>query len=1233
VINTAPKSLPPDHLQRRQALDPTRSILVQAPAGSGKTTLLTERFLTLLATVDEPGQVVAITFTNAAAAEMRNRILDNLRDPNPSPIARRALDHSNARNWKLLDLPAQLRISTIDSFCRDLALQQPLLSGLGGGLAIAEQPSDLYHRAARATIEEIGRPGSAVSEAVESLLDWRDNNWQELEDLLVEMLSKRDRWMQEFVLSRNPDWEALRTRLERPFANAVRGALTQVSLLLDQIPGAREEALQLARFACSQSGGELHRELAELADFPSLPLDTPEAVEEARQCLLGLCELLLTKGGSFRRQVDKRLGFPSDRKAEKARHATLNASLAAIPGLESALAAIRTLPPAHYTEEDWHIVRACFTLLRHAAGQLKVAFAEAAAVDFVEVAQIAQSVLTGEDGRPTDAAMAVADGIRHLLVDEFQDTSRRQHRLLADLIAAWPDRTGRTLFAVGDPMQSIYFFREADTELFTRLKKIGLEIPGAEPFPLDSISLTANFRTTPPLVYKLNEAFEKVFAEDDGSGVTFSAAAPARETCPNPGPYFALNLAFIPQNPAKKPLNPGEASEKEAAEAVQIKEIVALIRNRQQQIEAARASGEKYRIAVLARARNSLIPIAEALHEAQIPFRALDLEKLADRPEVLDALALARALLNPEDRVAWLGVLRAPWCGLTLTDLHILTSADDPEHPSRPIPDLLAERHSLLSADGRAAVQRLLDALAQAPALRASLPTASTGTTLQQIWLSLGGAACCDATALANLDLLWGCLDRLSAGEQDLIGPSLDAALDKLTALPDPAASSDCGVQLMTIHKSKGLEFEVVIVPDLQARTAQGSRKLLSWLERGVQPGVGADPSDPVESTEITEFLVAPLQSKGEDSGQSKKWVDRVYRERESQETRRILYVAATRAREELHFFARPSYKVEANGDLSLVEHSASLLATAWPGLEEEVRAQFDAWKASCQAAASAREDDTSAEIESIAASGDPVSFPAPVTPTLLRRLPPDYDPAQSLPTASCHPDRAQRVEGPASGPSAEWAGNSESQPEDLPSRTALSRLYPRHQGGQLSRALGTAVHSLFEELARLRATSDWETSRASLRQFEPRIAARIRSAGIAPPQAARIAADALQLALNATHDPVAQWILAPRPEAASEVSWTGVVENALTSVRVDRVFRAGLVPQSEGDDIWWIVDYKTAHADNLDPATALPQLRPLFARQLETYAQVLRNLHGAEAQVRAGLYYPRMMLFDWWQL
>ena len=1199
-------SLPPDQFERQRALDPARSILVQAPAGSGKTDLLTRRFLRLLAEVEEPGQVVAITFTIAAAAEMRHRILSELEKAAASTasaadefsmdaLAHRALLHSQALGWKLLDLPAQLRISTIDSFCRELAVQQPLLSGFGGGLEIAPQPEELYRRAARETLRKIDQTGSELGAAIERLLLWRDNNWQEMEALLVEMLASRDRWMHGFLLEREPDWEALRARLERPFAKAVGAALTGLSQLFDQAPGAREEALALARFACEEPGARSPRELAECVEISSAPF--AEGLESARDVFSLLSGFLQTQKGSWRSKLGLKTsdGFPSTPRGQagKTRFSSLIASLAAIPCLETALAQVRALPPARYTEDDWEIVKACFTLLRQAAGELKIAFAEAGAVDFIEIAQIAQRVLQGDDGLPTDAALAVSDGIRHLLVDEFQDTSRRQHQLLASLIAAWPERTGRTGFVVGDPMQSIYFFRDADAELFPRVKTLGLEIPHDEPLLFDFAPLKANFRTAPELVEQLNQDFEQIFAEDDGSGVRFASAQPERKETANAGPAFTLHLDFVPQAGRGKFADPEAVRETEAAHTAQINEMVALVRGYQDSIEQARANGGKFRIALLGRAKKHLVPITAALREAKIAFRAVELEELAARPEVLDALALARALLNPEDRVAWLGVLRAPWCGLSLEDLHTLTGSA--ERLARPVPELLAERLPLLSEAGQPAATRVLQAMAAAAALRAARPTATLGSWLEQVWLRLGGAACVDENARANLDLLWSCLDRLPDGESDLLGPGLNAALKKLTALPDPKASSDCGVQLMTIHKAKGLEFEVVIVPELQAANGRGQRTMLSWMERGL--------TEPDASGESTEFLIAPFQPKGEEKGSAKAWVDQVYRERESQENRRILYVAATRAREELHLFARPAYKAEGE-NFSLIEPAHSLLATAWPALAEETRARFEEWKAARVAARPPQGE----EIESIAASSESnlLQMPSPVRPTLLRRLPPDYQPVLAKTISPV------AVESAATG-----AG------------IAPAQLYARHEGGLLARALGTAVHALLEELARLRQNLDWDAARSALPRFESRIAAQVRAVGVNPAQAAQLAAQALQLALAASLDPAGAWILSPHANAASETGWAGIAAGGLRIVRPDRVFTAGATPSSEGGDCWWIVDYKTAHADGLEPAA----LRPLFAPQIEAYAQILRNLRGADVRLFAGLYYPRLSRFDWWEL
>lgn len=1213
------RAAPPDQEQRERALDPHCSILVQAPAGSGKTDLLTRRFLRLLAEVDDPSQIAAITFTKAAAAEMRHRIISEienaaLRDRSSGDdelsmdsLARRALEQSRALGWNLIDLPSQLRISTIDAFSRELAIQQPLLSGLGGGLDIAEHPRELYRSAARRTLEEIGSADDSAAttglqQAIETLLLWRDNNWQDVEDQLVEMLAQRDRWMQEFVLEGEQNWDALRERLERPFARVISDALSRLESLFAQRPGSLDEAAALARFACERSGGELHGELAERGTVPLGPFIDSAQLDQARRTWLCVANLLLTKDGSFRQSVRKQDGFPQGCDFEKQRFSNLVNGLAEVNGLESALAAVRDLPAAGYTEEEWSIVRACFILLRRSAGELKVAFAESGKVDYIEVAQLAQRTLEAPDQMPSDPALAIADGIHHLLVDEFQDTSRRQHKLIASLVAAWPDSSERTVFVVGDPMQSIYFFRDADAELFPRVRDIGLDLPTGEVHEFKFTPLTANFRTASQLVDSLNDIFDGVFGPHDGSGIRFFRSLPVRSSSPGTSPPFALHLAFVPQIVSSRSSNPNAVREKEAAtkareaaQLLQTRQIVSLIRRHMRRMEKARLRGEKYRIAVLGRTRAALAPVAQALREAGIPFRAVDLEPLAERQEVLDVLALARALLNPEDRAAWLGVLRAPWCGLSLKDLYLLTGADDPANLRIPIPTPLKERANLLSFQGQCAVRRVLDAVNASRHLRSSSPTATIGTWLKSVWRQIGGEDCVTAAARVNLNLLWSCLDALPGGEPDLLGSSLAAALAVLTAEPDPDASSDWGVQLMTIHKSKGLEFEVVMVPELQASSGRSPQRMLTWLERGLERSR--------DSGEVTEFLIAPMQPKGEDRGRAKRWVDAMYRQRERQEIRRILYVAATRAREELHFFARPEYRRARGGEEILSRPRESLLLTSWPAVESEIQSQFASWKKEHEASEPA--SIAVGEENNLIQMALPFNL-VNAKPALLRRLPFDYvTPPLDGKTGKTH----RPIVGQDGG-----------------------ELYQRHEGGAQSRALGSAVHAYFEEMARLRTTLRSDAAREALADARPRIVAHIRTTGLPREEAERIAKQALEIAERASRDPVAAWILAPGEDAGSETRWTGVIGASLRTVQVDRVFRAGRAPLADGEETWWIVDFKTAYEKGSDTEKTLLELRPLFRPQLEIYAQVLRNLHGAGARVHAGLYYPRMLRFDWWE-
>jgi hypothetical protein len=175
------------------------------------------------------------------------------------------------------------------------------------------------------------------------------------------------------------------------------------------------------------------------------------------------------------------------------------------------------------------------------------------------------------------------------------------------------------------------------------------------------------------------------------------------------------------------------------------------------------------------------------------------------------------------------------------------------------------------------------------------------------------------------------------------------------------------------------------------------------------------------------------------------------------------------------------------------------------------------------------------------------------------------------------------------------------------------------------------------QQLARLRETGDWDEARSALKKTQSPVASQIREQGIDITQARKIARQAIEIVLNASRDALGQWILSPHKEAASEARWAGIVSGTLRTVQVDRLFQAGPAPLSESAnesaDTWWVVDYKTAFSDNGDLDAALTDLRKLFSPQVEAYARLLRNLRGAEANVHCGLYYPRMMKFDWWEV
>ena len=196
-----------DEAAREQALDVSRSFIVQAPAGSGKTELLTQRFLALLATVREPESILAITFTRKAAAEMRERILGALRDaersapharghqPRTLELARAVRTADDQYGWGLLRNPGRLRIQTIDALNLGLSRRLPLLSGLGAGMGVEEDARELYRLAAEQLLSHLPASEPLYQAAVGRLLHHLDNNAGKFTDLVVEMLGRREAWL------------------------------------------------------------------------------------------------------------------------------------------------------------------------------------------------------------------------------------------------------------------------------------------------------------------------------------------------------------------------------------------------------------------------------------------------------------------------------------------------------------------------------------------------------------------------------------------------------------------------------------------------------------------------------------------------------------------------------------------------------------------------------------------------------------------------------------------------------------------------------------------------------------------------------------------------------------------------------------------------------------------------------------------------------------------------------
>ncbi|MFK7858965.1 MAG: UvrD-helicase domain-containing protein [Granulosicoccus sp.] len=1168
-------SQPVDHEVRKLALDPHQSFIVQAPAGSGKTELLTRRVLTLLCEVDEPEEILAITFTRKAASEMRQRVVETLQqamsdsgstDPyvlEGQVLARKVLARDEQLDWQLLRNPQRLNLRTIDSLATQLAHRLPVTSTLGAPTGLVESADALYQEAARRFIE-------THLDSLDLVLLHLGNKLDRAQQLLAGLLAKRDQWKRH-VYNAGDDHDALRVVLEGMLAELVESRLDNLCALVPEGFGEKLVPclLRAAEYALTQAEGDMDELCWEMQLWHSMSALPGSDIGELNNWASICFAVLTTSNNQPRKRLTNKEGFPRKVDAKKLGVSAADLDLhkqsmvdaigcvAESSEFLDALVEVRKLPLPVYKDEQWALLSQLLTVLPQLLLELQLVFAEQAVVDFGEISARAALALGTEDA-PTDLALSMDLSLKHLLVDEFQDTSQTQFQLFEQLVRPWGAGDARTFFAVGDPMQSIYRFREGDVALFGRVQEQGIG-----PVQVKPLTLSVNFRAAPAVTHWVNETFSAIFpqrADSDTGAVPYSSSV-AHQT-------YEGRVAVHPLIDCDK-----------VDEAKCVAQLCA------QSID----GDAEHKVAILVRSRAQAVEIFSALREYKLAYESIDMDLVGDRPVVRDLIALTLALRYPHDRLHWLALLRAPFVGLSLNDLHDLMN--EAESQAAVIERLQDEAVvSRLSEDAQQRIKRLLMVIepAMSRGMRGRLMP-----WVESVWLQLGGPVVCDSqmdqdAANRAIALLY----QLEARGDLWQKSTIEAAMAGLYAA---AADTHCQIQVMTLHKSKGLEFDTVILPALDRQPRTDSTQLLNWFESTLH---GAP-----------QLLLAPFEQTGVHINQRdriNKLVQRAGERCDAQEKLRLLYVACTRAKRYLHLVARASHNVK--GELGNPS-AASLLAPLWPIVENEFLLtrtdENDNKIEPCNGVTQGQLSlDMGVDEDDEAAAQDEKSTHLEFPP--FQRLPLDAQlPAFQPFHWQLKP--ALRKGDDTSGLEFSWAGRD-------------------------ARDIGTVVHDqlqIIAELPSFDAIPDKQTHQAIIRR-------QLKNLGLNVSRLDAAAGKVMKALSNTLDDERGCWILKQHDQARSE--WALSVP-AASSLVGGEAGAAGLTPVQkvvidrtfvDGDGVRWIIDYKTGDHEGSDKEAFLDQEQLRYTDQLNRYADIIRHLD--DRPVKLGLYFPMLKGWREWE-
>jgi ATP-dependent helicase/nuclease subunit A len=833
--------VPADESARAFAVDPSRNVVLEASAGTGKTSVLVSRYLNLIRAGVDPANILAITFTRKAAAEMRERIVRELKKAATRSPA-------DAARWRVLrDRLGDIAISTIDAFCLSVLREFPLEVDLDPGFEIGDETEVLRLR--DEALDRTLRISRALTVSDEDVAF-----------VLARLGERRARAALESLLERRLVTVRGIARFLAPAPAALTSgaacvhAAEGVQCALDLAPGGRDRFLADGPVASSR--------FALLAsDLAGLPGSGDPAF--LRTMLDRLAQHIFTQQGTPRKVLS-----PLYRKGDFPSEDAWKRHLAGIPLIAPALEDVI----ARFDRDlNVLVARGMRRMLLIARTQYRRTLDAHAVVDFAEGLSRTLRLLSRMD-EFAQSRYRLEARYQHVLVDEFQDTSRAQWRLVADLIASWRAGAGLaedsavppSIFIVGDRKQSIYAFRDAEVRVFATARRSIARLREDRDVHR---ALTHSFRAVPALQAFANDLFAEVEKVPDGDDVF---RYDADDRFPEAAGSEVRDAGAMGIVVAEGPRALAEA----VADGIVRVLAGGVIRDRQTGLRRLAQPGD---IAVLFRTRASHREVEQALMARRIPAYVYKGLGLFDAEEIKDLVSLLRYLADPwsDQRAAALlrsRIVRLSDVGIRLLAPGLAVSLLGSEPP--PAASSLDEEDQVVLRRARSSVARwtdLADRIPHAELLdRILTETAyafeTRGPRLRQARENLKKMRSVvrriQNRGYATLGRIAAHLDRLSAGDES------NATIDAIDA-----------VNLMTVHAAKGLEFPVVFLVNLER--GSGGRPAPVVVTYGGRPR-------------------RPLVSVDGMLGEVNAAVER----RDREEAKRLLYVAVTRARDQLYLAA-----------------------------------------------------------------------------------------------------------------------------------------------------------------------------------------------------------------------------------------------------------------------------------------------------------------------------------------